>query len=186
VQRGPLSIGVWRLSAARARDDRPVSARRALAPEQPARGTAVKHNKTLELASNTAAEPATAITKAEFRELKRAWRACRLASWLSRHAICANRDIGGDAAVLAWFEVDRLRCGCRLHGQTIEIPGAALPRLEDYFWAAVCVGVVTEHPQLFGDDPSGETLGTHVNRLSLVLRRAALLSMAGRDGATVH
>ena len=39
---------------------------------------------------------------------------------------------------------------------------------------------------LFADDPSGEALAASVNRLALVLRRAALLSLAGRDGTAVH
>ena len=121
-----------------------------------------------------------AMTEADFAALKREWRASPIASFLSRHALCVG-TLEHDAAVLAWLEAGGLRCWCRYHGETLEAPDSSLPRSAEDFWTVLCVGVVTDHPQLFLDDPSGELLAVSVNRLALVLRRAALLSTAGGE-----
>ena len=62
------------------------------------------------------------MTEADFAALKRQWRASLLASFLSHHALCVEA-IERDAAVAAWFEGDNgLRCWCRVHGDTLDVP----------------------------------------------------------------
>jgi hypothetical protein len=69
----------------------------------------------------------------------------------------------------------------------LDVPDVALPVVAaDDFWTVLCVGCVLDHPQLFSDDLTGETLAAHVNRLAAVLRRAPLLATAGGEGAAVH
>jgi len=128
-------------------------------------------------------EAADAITEETFRSLKREWKSSPVFLFLTRHALCVgdNRDPG----VLAWLEPDGLRCWCRYHGDTIDVPDTDLAISCDIH-GVLCAGVATEHPHLFRNDPSGTTLGDCVNRLVMVLRRAALLFTAGRDGAPVH
>jgi hypothetical protein len=129
-------------------------------------------------------EGAPAISDAEFQALKVEWRSSVLASWLVRHALCVTeRDSG---VVVAWLEADALRCWCRCHDEAVEVPAGALPVImSENFLTVLCAGAATSHPFLFAEDRTGEMLARCVNRLAVVLRRAALLAVAGEDGA-VH
>jgi hypothetical protein len=112
------------------------------------------------------------VTEEEFADLLRQWRASPLASFLAAHALCVG-ELERDATLLAWLD-GGVRVWCRIHGDTLDVPDRALPSSADRFWLVMCTGVVMEHPELFSDDPSGVTLAECVNRLAVVLRRAAL------------
>lgn len=120
--------------------------------------------------------PEPIISEADFRALKTAWRSSPLALFLTRHLLCRVAD---EEALVAWLESGGLRCWCRRCGDALDVEDFDLPTSQDDFWLVLCVGAVTDHPQLFGDDPSGETLSAAVNRMSRMLGRAALLSTAG-------
>jgi len=124
------------------------------------------------------------VTEAEFRALKEVWQSNAVLRFLVSHAPCACVDAfeGGGAGVLAWFDNGALHLWCRYDGQKLEATDVAWDGSQQLA-AVISAGLGTEYPRILLNDMSGKTFSQCVDRLLVVLRRAALLST---DGGSVH